>query len=163
MTIKKIVRYPDPVLKKRAHPVGEVTDGHRRLIRDMIETMKAAEGVGLAANQVGELERIIVFMSPEEDGQIYSLINPRIIRRRGRVLSEEGCLSFPNLAIKLNRSASVTVKGMDEAGKKLEYQASGLLARIIQHEIDHLDGIVFIDRLGYFKRRRITQEYLKNK
>jgi len=163
MSIMKIYTYPEKVLKKTAQAVEKIDNPERKLIGDMIDTMKSAEGIGLAANQVGELKRIIVFMSPDEDYQAYVLVNPRITKQEGEVVSEEGCLSFPQLTVKVKRADHVTVVGQDENNKEIELEASGLVSRIIQHEIDHLNGITYIDRLSYFKKRRALKEYLKSK
>jgi peptide deformylase len=143
--------FPDPVLRERAQEVSEVTASHRRLVEDMVETMRDAPGVGLAAPQVGVLERIFVW---EVDDAWGVVINPTIVARSDAVVEEEeGCLSLPGLAYDVVRSAQVRVEGWDLEGNNLSLEADGLLARVCQHEIDHLDGVLFIDRLQPAARR----------
>ncbi|MFA5094566.1 MAG: peptide deformylase [Candidatus Omnitrophota bacterium] len=152
MATLKIRKYPEPVLRKRAAEVKALSDADRKLIDDMIETMKTSDGVGLAANQVGVLKRIITY-NPSTDGwRADALINPCIVKRRGSETKEEGCLSLPGINGSVRRSLSVVVEGIDIKGKPVCYEATGLLARVFQHEIDHLDGILFIDRLNPLKR-----------
>jgi peptide deformylase len=137
--------FGDPVLRQRARPVERPTELHRGLVRNMLETMRAAPGVGLAGPQVGVLERIFVWEVDERAGTV---IDPVIARRSEETIeAEEGCLSVPGLLYPVERAASVTVTGIDEHGAPLVLDAEGLLARVFQHEIDHLDGILFIDRL----------------
>lgn len=152
MSKLKIRKYPDPVLRKKAASVKEVTDTERRLVEDMIETMKVSDGVGLAANQVGILKRIFVFNPSTEGWRADALINPVILKRRGCEGKEEGCLSLPGVNGVVRRSTYLVVEGLDIKGKPVCYEAKGLLARVFQHEMDHLDGIVFIDRLNPIKR-----------
>lgn len=153
MAILKICKYPDPVLKKRTLALKAVTELERRLIEDMIETMRACGGVGLAANQVGISKRIFVFNPfTDEDWKADALINPVIVKRRGRETLEEGCLSLPGINGKVCRSKCLTLEGLDIKGKPVRFEAEGLLAKIIQHEIDHLDGILLIDRLNPIRR-----------
>ncbi|MDD5424287.1 MAG: peptide deformylase [Candidatus Omnitrophica bacterium] len=152
MSILKVRKYPDPVLKRKALPVKEVCDADRRLIDDMIETMKASDGVGLAATQVGVSRRIITFNPSPESWRADALINPAIIKRRGSESKEEGCLSLPGVNGPVRRSTYLVVEGLDIKGNPVCYEAKGFLARIFQHEIDHLDGILFIDRLNPIKR-----------
>jgi len=162
MAILKICKYPEPVLKKKALAVKKVSVADKRLIEDMVETMRASGGVGLAANQVGVLRRIFVFNPSEEDWRADALINPVIIKRCGSVNTEEGCLSLPGITAEVRRSKYVLVKGLDIGGKCVCFEAKGLLARIIQHELDHLDGKLFIDRLNPMRRmmslRRLKSE-----
>jgi peptide deformylase len=152
MPILKIRKYPDPVLKRKAAAVKEVSDTERRLIGDMIETMKVSDGVGLAATQVGVPKRVIVFNPSAEGWRADALINPVIIKKRGNESKEEGCLSLPGVNGLVRRCTYLVVEGLDIKGKPVCYEAKGLLARIFQHEIDHLDGILFIDRLNPIKR-----------
>jgi peptide deformylase len=151
--------FGDPVLRERAHEVEKITRVHRRIIKDMIETMRAAPGVGLAATQVGVLDRIFVWEVEEEHGAI---VNPVIVERSDvTATDEEGCLSLPGLNYPVDRAEGVTMQGLDEVGKPISIQADGLLARVFQHEIDHLDGVLFIDHLSDDLRRdalRILRE-----
>jgi peptide deformylase len=140
-----IRQFGDPVLRQKAHPVERVTDLHHSLATNMLETMRAAPGVGLAGPQVGVLDRIFVWEVDERWGV---LIDPVIERRSSETVEEdEGCLSLPGLLYPVTRSAAVTVVGQDERGEAVTLEAEGLLARVCQHEIDHLDGVLFIDRL----------------
>lgn len=145
MATRDIRTFGDPVLRQRAGEVEEVTDLHRKLIKDMIDTMRAAPGVGLAAPQIGVLERIFVWEVEDRHGAV---VNPEIIDRSTETATDdEGCLSLPGLTYPVERAAEVTIRGLDEHGRPIELAASEFLARIFQHEIDHLDGILFIDRL----------------
>lgn len=151
MALLEIRRFGDPVLRERAPETEEVTELHRRLVADMLETMREAPGVGLAAPQVGVLERIFVWEVDEDYGAV---INPVIVERStGTIEEEEGCLSLPGLYYPVERAESVVVSGQDVDGEPLKLEAAGLLARVCQHEIDHLDGVLFIDRLGPAERR----------
>ena len=152
MATLKVRKYPDPVLRKKAAAVKEVTDAERRLVEEMIETMKASDGVGLAANQVGVLKRIFVFNPSPDSWRADAMINPVILKRRGSECKEEGCLSLPGINGVVRRSTFIVAEGLDIKGKPVCYEAKGLLARVFQHEIDHLDGVVFIDRLNPIKR-----------
>jgi peptide deformylase len=143
--------FGDPVLRQPARPVERVTRVHKRLARNMTETMRAAPGVGLAGPQVGVLERIFVWEVEERSG---TLINPVIDQRSSELVeAEEGCLSIPGLLYPVVRSTAVTVSGLDADGKPTTLDAEGLLARVCQHEIDHLDGVLFIDHLPERLRR----------
>ena len=158
--------YPDPVLKKVAEPVEEITDVHRQLINSMIETMYTAPGVGLAAPQVGISQRIIVIHVPGEKegekGNPQALINPRIMEKGGEIIAEEGCLSVPEVNADIKRSSYVEIAFQDLKGNEKQIKATNLIARIIQHEIDHLDGILFIDYLGRIRRDLIKRKFRKN-
>jgi peptide deformylase len=147
-----------PVLRQRSAEVGDVTDETRRFIADMFETMHASKGVGLAANQVGIARRIAVV---EADEERLVLIDPVIVETEGRDSAEEGCLSIPDVYAEVTRPERVTVEATDEAGRRYSREAAGLLARAIQHEIDHLDGILFLDHLGPIKRKMILARYKK--
>ena len=139
------------MLRERAKPVEAVTDLHRKLIGDMFDTMRAAPGVGLAAPQVGVLEQIFVYETEDLRG---ALINPRITARSNETeLGEEGCLSLPGLVYPVRRSVEVSIEGQDEDGNVVKVDASDLLARIFQHETDHLAGVLFIDHLAEEQRR----------
>ena len=147
---RPILTYPDPFLALKAAPVPRVDDRTRELVRDMFETMYDASGVGLAAPQIGVGRRVIVVdVSPVEPGiPPMAIVNPEIVERRGTVEGTEGCLSVPGVEGVVARSALVVVRGENERGEPMKFQAGGFLARALQHEIDHLDGILFIDRLS---------------
>ncbi len=143
--IREIVRYPNPGLRKKCRAVKKVEGSVRRLIDDMIETMHAAPGVGLAAPQVGEDLRVIVVDIGEG---AFAVVNPKV-KKKNRVLQtfEEGCLCLPGIVGPVERASIITIEGLDRQGEKLIIEAEGFLATVLQHEIDHLDGIVFIDRV----------------
>jgi peptide deformylase len=150
----KIVKYPDPVLLKPGEPVTEFDDQLRTLVADMFEIMYAGQGVGLAAPQVGVSRRLVVIdlSMGKEPGEKIVLINPEIIQSDGRQYGEEGCLSFPEIREKVSRAYKVSVRAQDENGKWFEIDGEELLARCFQHEIDHVDGIVFLSRMSPLKR-----------
>ena len=154
MAILEILKYPNPVLSKVAAPVKNITGKTVQLVNDMLETMYAAPGVGLAAPQVGQSQRIIVLdIDHENPGkQVYKLINPVIARAEGEVTWEEGCLSVVDFTAEVRRAAQVEVVASDENEKEVRITAEGLLAIALQHEIDHLDGKLFIDRISRLKR-----------
>ena len=164
MAILPILVAPHPVLKQKCEPVAEVTDDIRQLLDDMLATMYDAPGVGLAAPQVGVSKRILVVdCAPRDaDPQPMKLINPEIITASDELSTyEEGCLSFPDQYADVKRPARVTVRYLDENGTQQEIDADGLLATCIQHEIDHLDGIVFVDHLSTVKRGMIMRKLQK--
>lgn len=163
MSLLKIRHYPDPVLKKVAEPVTEFDEALRQLAHDMAETMYAAPGVGLAAPQVGISKRLTVIdcSSRDEDAQLLILINPEIIDREGECYEEEGCLSVPEYYAKINRNAVVTVRFQDLDEKTHVIETGGLTAIACQHEIDHLDGILFIDHLSPLKRSLFRKKWKK--
>lgn len=165
MAILEIKKYPDEVLKKKAETISEINGDLQKLIDDMIETMYNANGVGLAAPQVGVSKRLIVVdTSPREENQsLIVLINPEIINSEGEILSEEGCLSLPGFITRLKRKEKVIVRGLDRKGKEVEIEGTGLLARALQHEIDHLDGMLLIDRISPLKRELFRRKYSKTK
>ena len=154
MPIRPIVKYGDPVLHSPAAPVERVDDSIRALLTDMVETMYAAPGVGLAAPQIGVPLRVIVIdLSVGEDrDQLIQLVNPEFVLREGDQRQEEGCLSVPGYGGSPARPARVEVKGLDPDGVERAYTGTGLLARAFCHEIDHIDGLVFVDRLSPLKR-----------
>ena len=143
MPVLEIAKYGEPVLRVRCPTVDRVTDETRRLIADMIETMSDAAGVGLAAPQVRVAERLFVYDVGEG---AEAIINPEFVRREGHVVATEGCLSIPRLQGEVARSQKVLVRGLDRHGKKVRIEADEWLARVFQHEMDHLDGVLFIDR-----------------
>jgi peptide deformylase len=151
LAILPIRTFGDPVLRTRANEIGKLTDEHRRLIKDMLDTMRKAPGVGLAAPQVGVLERIFVW---EVEGEYGAVIDPVIVARSEEMdEDEEGCLSLPGLLFPVVRHAAVIVEGRDESGQAVHIEADDLLARVFQHEIDHLDGVLFTERLPDNLRR----------
>lgn len=157
-----ILRYPDPRLHTVARPVAQVDDRMRRLIDDMFETMYAAEGVGLAATQVDVHERLIVIDTSDQHNDQRVLINPELVSFSDeQVLSEEGCLSVPTVYDKVLRPAQVRVRALGRDGEMVEFDAEGLLAKCVQHEMDHLMGKVFVDYLSPLKRTRIKTKMLK--
>lgn len=161
MSLLQILSYPDPILKKKSAPVERIDKGIEKLLDDMIETMYKAPGVGLAAPQVGVNLRVIVVdvsVRQEDTPGLIQLINPEIISSGGRQVEEEGCLSIPGFSSEVRRKANVKVQGLDRNGKLIEIEGSGLLARAFQHEIDHIDGILYIDRLS-----RLRRELMKKK
>jgi peptide deformylase len=147
---RPILTYPDPFLTKKAASVARVDDKIRDLVRDMFETMYAASGVGLAAPQIGVGKRVIVVdVSPVEEGSVpLALVNPGIVERGGQVEGTEGCLSLPGVEGVVPRAERVKVRALDPEGRPVKIEAEGILARALQHEIDHLDGILFIDRIS---------------
>jgi peptide deformylase len=159
MAIRPVRLYGDPVLRRKALPVAEVDDTVRELIADMRETMHAYNGVGLAANQIGVLQRVLVVDVPvdETTRARYALVNPELDRREGSETGEEGCLSIPGLYEEVRRAQRVRVRALDEQGRPLELVAEGYLARALQHEVDHLDGVLFVDRLSLLKRRFLRE------
>ena len=152
--------YPDNILRKKASPILEVGSAERRLAYDMIETMRSAKGVGLAAPQVGINKRIIVVEDTEGDNKlVLVLANPKITNKKGKVSFCEGCLSLPGITSDVVRSEFIAVEALNLDNDKLKINAEGLFARIIQHEIDHLDGVLFIDRVGFLKRKKIIKQF----
>jgi peptide deformylase len=163
MALLEILKYPDPRLSKVARPVSNVTDATVQLISDMLETMYAAPGVGLAATQVGVLQRIVVLDVDHENPRtnIYKLVNPVITHSEGQLVWEEGCLSVVDFTAEVRRAEHVQVVALDERGIERTIEAEGLLAVALQHEIDHLDGKLFIDRISRLKRDLYTRRRKK--
>jgi len=163
MAILTVRKYPDEVLKKKAQPVAEIDGNLQRLIDDMIETMYGAPGIGLAAPQVDVSKRLVVIdVSIRDETQpLIVLINPEIVEADGIVEYEEGCLSVPQYTALVKRAEKVLVRGFNRDGKQVEIEGTGLLARALQHEIDHLDGVLFVDRLSYVKREFFKKRYQK--
>ena len=161
MTVRTILHYPDPRLRRKANPVPEVTDDIRRLVDDMAETMYQAPGIGLAAIQVNEAWRIVVIDISETRNQLQVFINPEILSRDGEQEREEGCLSVPGIYEPVIRANRIHVRALDSDGKPVEFEAEGMLATCIQHEIDHLDGKVFVDYLSRLKQTRIHKKLEK--
>lgn len=163
MALLPILQYPDVRLHKVAKSVVSVTEQTRKLIKDMAETMYAAPGVGLAATQVDVHERIVVIDVSEEHNDLKVLINPVLLNAIGSEESEEGCLSVPGIYEKVTRAERVTVKALDESGKEFKLEAEGLLAVCIQHEMDHLQGRVFVEHLSHLKQTRIRAKLKKQR
>lgn len=161
MALLPILHYPDPRLHKVAAPVKRVDDKIIKLIKDMADTMYAAPGIGLAATQVDVHLRVIVIDISETRDALQVFINPEIIRAEGEAECEEGCLSVPGVYEKVTRAAKVVVSALDEHGKNRELEAEGLLAVCIQHEMDHLLGRVFVEKLSRLKQQRITARLAK--
>jgi peptide deformylase len=151
----------DPALREECTEVPSVDDEIRDLVDDLIETMYAAEGIGLAAPQVGVPLRVFVYDVREDDVEPGVLINPRIVEASGRQREEEGCLSIPGLSEVVERKARITVEGLDRDGNQVRFDAEGLLSRCLQHEQDHLDGVLFIDRVSPLKRRMLLKKWSK--
>ena len=145
MAVKKICCLPEAVLRQKAKKVPKVDASIKRLIGDMIETMIQAEGVGLAAPQVGISLRVAVLQMPEEEP--FVIVNPKVVKRAGGRLLMEGCLSIPGYQGEVERSISIIVKGLDQQGKEIRIKATGLMAQALEHEIDHLNGVLYIDRI----------------
>lgn len=166
MALREIRVLGAKILRERAAPVDSVTDETRQLVRDMFDTMYEAEGIGLAAPQVGVSERVLVVDVPDEDGngRAHALVNP-VISEVGRATARgsEGCLSLPGLEELVTRPMRVTVEGLSPDGEPVRIEAEGLLGRALQHEVDHLDGILFIDRLSPLKRSMLLRKWRKSR
>ena len=157
----EILRFPDPRLRAVAKPVDAVTDETRRIASDMLETMYDEYGIGLAAVQVNIPQRIVVIDVSEEGNAPLYLVNPEITEREGSVEMEEGCLSVPEFRALVQRAEKIRCRALDMDGKEYEIEADGILAVCIQHEIDHLDGKLFVDYLSPYKRERIAERLQK--
>jgi len=158
-----ILTYGHPILRQAARAVGDITGELQRLIDDMVETMYAAPGVGLAANQVGSPHRVFV-ANPSEDrdpAQLLVLINPELVESDGEIVAEEGCLSIPDFREEVRRARRVLVRGLDRNEHPIEVEGEDLLARIVQHELDHLNGVLFVDRLSPAKRDILLRKLKK--
>jgi peptide deformylase len=161
MALLDILHFPDPRLRIRAKPLAAVTPATRSLMTDMLETMYAAPGIGLAATQVGVDQRVIVLDVSEHGDQPQAFINPEILATEGLEVMEEGCLSVPGVYEEVERAERIRVRALDREGKPVEFDADGLLAVCIQHEIDHLNGKLFVDYLSDLKRQRIRKRVEK--
>lgn len=161
--IRTILTYPDPVLKQKSASVTIINESVHQLVEDMVETMYDAPGVGLAAPQIGVLQRVIVIdvSGRDEPDDLIVAINPVIVQASGETYEEEGCLSVPQYAANVKRHACVTVKALDLEGHEKMWDAEGLLAIAFQHEIDHLDGILYVDRLSPLKRDLFQRKFKK--
>ena len=160
MAVREIVTYPNDVLRTPAEPVAEIDDEIRQLVEDMAETMYAAEGVGLAANQIGVLKRIFVIdiAGEDEPSDLQVFINPELLELEGSQSMTEGCLSFPGAREDIKRAERVRVRALGLDGKPFELEATGLLAVAIQHENDHINGVLMIDKVGPVARRKIGRQ-----
>jgi peptide deformylase len=163
MAVLEIKKYPEKVLKEKAAPVENIDAVLQQLMDDMIETMHYARGIGLAANQVGVTKKLCVLDLglKEDDVPLIVLLNPVIAEKEGSIDAEEGCLSIPGYLTSIKRAEKVLVKGVNREGKDIEIEAEGLLARALQHEIDHLEGLLFIDRMSPIRREFFKRRYKK--
>lgn len=161
MALRNILHYPDPRLRTVARPVESFDDNIRTLVADMAETMYAAPGIGLAATQLDVHQRIIVIDFSPDQADLHTFINPQLVDSQGETIMEEGCLSVPGIFDNVRRAERVRVKAMDVEGKPLTLDADGMLAACIQHEIDHLDGKIFVDYLSPLKQQRIGKKMQK--
>jgi peptide deformylase len=156
MALREIVQFPDPRLKRISKPVGEITDEIRELAREMCDVMYAEPGIGLAAPQLGEALRLFVidteWTEEENDRCPQVIINPEIVHKEGKIVWEEACLSVPDYNAEVERAAQITLRALDLEGKEIVEEAEGLRAVCLQHEYDHLDGVLFIDRISRLKR-----------
>ena len=159
MVIRSLRYFGDPVLRKKCREVDELDDEVRTLIDDLLDTMYAEEGIGLAAPQVGVPLRVFVYDVQDPEIEPGVLINPRIVEAQGSVRESEGCLSIPGLTEIVERSASVVLEGLDRDGKRVRVEADGLLSRCLQHESDHLDGVLFLDRVSPLKRKMLLKKW----
>lgn len=161
--IHPILTFPNPILKKKSEPITVIDDEVIQLARDMAETMYSAPGIGLAAPQIGQLRRMIVIdvAGKDDPPRLITAINPEIIHAEGELLEEEGCLSVLDFAAEVKRYERVTVRGLSINGQEQVWNADGLLAVAFQHEIDHLDGVLFIDRLSPLKREMYKKKLKK--
>jgi peptide deformylase len=165
MAVLEILKYPHPTLKKRSKEVERIDEGIKSLIRDMVKTMYEANGIGLAACQIGVAQRVIVLdVSPIDPQQsFFAMINPEIISQEGEIDHEEGCLSVPDCFEKVKRKEKICVRGISPEGKEMEVAGEGILAFALQHEIDHLNGILILDRLSHLKRDIYRNKLKKEK
>jgi peptide deformylase len=161
MAILDVLQFPDERLRTVAKPIDEVNSEIKQLVADMFETMREEKGIGLAATQVNKHVRLVVMDVSEEQNEPRVFINPEIVNKEGSTISEEGCLSVPGNYAKVDRAEKVTVKALDGEGEPYELEADGLLAICIQHELDHLNGKLFVDYLSPLKRQRIRKKLEK--
>lgn len=160
MALRNVRIYGDPVLREKAKPIQAFDDSLRTLVADLFETMAAYNGVGLAANQVGVAQRVFVVDVPHEDGKHdrFAVVNPVLTERKGKQKDEEGCLSMPGLAEEVERALVLRLRGFDEHGQPIDRIVEGFLARAVQHETDHLDGVLFTDRLSPLKKQFLRRD-----
>jgi peptide deformylase len=158
MSVREVITYPHPLLRKKSQPVAAITDDVLRLIDDMADTMYAHRGIGLAAVQIGVHQRIITVDVGEG---LLVLMNPELLERTGEVQMEEGCLCLPGVTVEVERSEKITVRGLSIKGEEVTLPAEGLLARALQHEIEHLEGILIVDKISRLKRELLTSKLRK--
>lgn len=151
--------YPDRILKRKAKPIVKIGKVEQKLAYNMVETMRSADGVGLAGPQVGISKRIIVAEDVDNNRSALVLINPKVVKKKGRSSFCEGCLSVPGIMSDVARPESVIIEALNLDGEAIRLDIKGLLARILQHEIDHLDGILFIDRISFLKRKKVLKDF----
>ena len=155
----KILKYPNPLLRKKCREINEITPEIKRLALDMIETMNESKGVGLAAPQVGELKRLIIIQTGDNP---LILVNPKILNKTKETeTAEEGCLCLPDLFLNIKRAKGAEVEALNENGEVVRINDAGMAARILQHEIDHLDGILFIDKIGFWEKLKLKRKLNK--
>lgn len=158
MSTREIITYPDPVLRKQSEPVGTIDKDTDQLIEDMVETMYASRGIGLAAIQIGVLKRVIVVNVGEG---LVVMLNPELLEQEGETQMEEGCLCLPGVMVDVKRSERIKLKGLDRTGQDIVIDAEGLLSRALQHEMDHLEGVLIIDKISKIKRELVTSKLRK--
>ncbi len=165
MAVLEILKYPHPMLKKRCQEVDRIDGGVKQLVRDMVETMYRSNGIGMAACQVGIPKRVIVVdvgpIDPEKD--LFAMINPEIVSEEGEIEHEEGCLSVPDCSEKVKRKEKILVRGFSPEGEKIEVSGDGILAIALQHELDHLNGVLILDRISRLKREIYRNKLKKEK
>ena len=159
MALLKIVTYPNPILTRKSTPLTEFGPAQQKLFDDMIETMYVEDGVGLAAPQIGISKRILIASPTMKEGEEYVLVNPEIYESSGAQKGPEGCLSFPGISAEVIRAKTIRFRYQDRFGKPQDIEAKDFFARIIQHEMDHLEGILLIDRVDFEKRHALLAEY----
>ncbi|HXV28363.1 MAG TPA: peptide deformylase [bacterium] len=159
MSLHKIRLYPDPILKKKAEPLTSFGDKEQKLFDEMIETMYVEDGVGLAAPQIGISQRIFVASPSMKKGEEYVMVNPEILEAKGRESGVEGCLSLPGIAGEVPRAKKIRFRYQDRFGQVHEMEVKDLFARIVQHELDHLDGVLLIDRVDFNMRQQLLARY----
>ena len=160
MAVRRIRLYGDPVLRRLSEPVDAVDDGTTGLLSNLVATVDHAAGLGLAAPQIGVTKRVIVVVQVDEEGKRkhFALINPEIVSACGEEIAEEGCLSIPGIYSNVKRPESVVVQGLDAQGNEVRVEARGVMARAFSHEIDHLDGVLFVDKIGMVKRSLLKRK-----
>jgi len=161
VSVREVRFLGDPVLREMCREVGAVDDDVSALVDDLLETMYAEDGIGLAASQIGVPMRVFVYDVRDDEIEPGVLVNPRIVEATGKQKEVEGCLSIPGLDEVVERSGDVVVEGLDREGEPVRIEATGLLSRCLQHEIDHLDGVLFIDRVSPLKRRMLLKKWSK--